>query len=972
MKARRKWIFALLGVMVLAAIVVGAALSRGAQTWVARRYLSAHPELGATLGSLRALPGRVELTHLQVVHDGYSVSIPALEADLPVLAAIRGNLAVTRLVAKGLTVDLTRVATTPAGPAGPALATSILGRLQLPVDLALDGVTLEGEVVFPAAAGEPPVRTRLAITGGKIAAGRTGQLDFSVAAALPRDAAVSAVEFNGRAAVTMSTPREFSSVEVNLDASARGPRLPQGATLAAALTATRANSGEDYSISLESGGRRVVIIRALQPAGAAAGNPLRGAWSLNLADADVSPFTLGRALPQFRVTGGGRLEADSDRSSMSFDGQAELSVSRLAAVDARLAPLGPLNLAGTFDVRRSVTGWEVRRLALDLAGTGPILALRAVQPFEFNPAGSLLKVTDRDRDLVAVEVRGLPLAWAQLGLPAGWGLAGGDLRGALALAARDDSFSLRTTVPLTAPGVAVTQGPARRFGPADLSLRMSGEYSVQGWTIDVHDLTARSGGTAGLMLTGSMGRLAGSTQPLQVKGTLTSDLPGLLAQAGLNGAARLSGGRATGDFRAIFGNRRDVEAHLAVTELVALPGVTREVLPTVGIDLRANWEGDGRVELRMPVTFARGGRTSDLNLTGFVSFGADGLGLDAKAASEVFVVDDARVLSVLAAAPDPSASGRPTESGPFWRGLTGRVGLDFREVLDGAGQRLQDVTGTLRLEPAAFRLDDAHAVMSRSGEVKLAAGLNFEPKATEPYTLKADGGVTDLESAAWLLALNPGRAPAVEGRFSISGQLTAAARTPAELPERIEGKLRFVSKGGLSRLLRTNVADQVKGASTTTSVIARVGSLVRSESLENAANRSQNVVEAARTFNEVKFDQMVVEVTRGPDLDLKLSEFSLFSPELRLTGSGVVRHGAGVPWSGQELSLRLQLLAQGQTGRLLGRAGLLVDKVDPMGFSPFLVPFTLEGTLGEPAANELAAALLKAANGSLLDNLRGK
>ena len=34
--------------------------------------------------------------------------------------------------------------------------------------------------------------------------------------------------------------------------------------------------------------------------------------------------------------------------------------------------------------------------------------------------------------------------------------------------------------------------------------------------------------------------------------------------------------------------------------------------------------------------------------------------------------------------------------------------------------------------------------------------------------------------------------------------------------------------------------------------------------------------------------------------------------------------------------------------------------------------FALEGTLGEPVANELAAALRKAANGSLLDNLRGR
>lgn len=969
MKARRKWIIASVTAVVVVAGLVGLAASPGFQTWVARRYLAAHPEYGASVGGVRARPGRLELSYVQILRDGYTVAVPALEVDLPLLAAARGNLVISRLVAKGLTIDLTRVAGAPAGPSAPVFGPNVLGRIRLPVDLTLDGVNLEGEVVFPASPGEPPVRTRLTVSGGQIGAGRTGRLDFSVAAALPRDAAVSAVEFTGRAAVTMPSPREFSSVEVNLNASARGPRLPQGATLAAALTATRANSGEDYSIALESGGRRVANLRALQPAGSV---PLRGAWSLNLADADVSPFTLGRTLPEFRVTGGGRLEADPAGATVAFDGQAEVSVNRLGAVDPRLAPVGALSFSGTFDVRRSPAGWEVRRLALELAGADPVLALRALQPFEFNPAGSLLKVTDRDRDLVAVEVRGLPLSWAQLGLPEGMGVAGGDLRGAIAIAARNNSFSLRTTTPLTASAVTMTQGGARRLGPTDLSLRLSGEYSVQGWTLDVHDLSARAGGTVGLAFTGNIGRLAGAGQPLKLKGTVTSDLSGLLSQLGLAGTTRLAAGKATGDFVAILGGRRDLEVHLAVTDLAGLPGTTREILPVFGVDLRANWEGDGRMELRLQVPFERGGRKSDLNLNGFASIGPKSLGLDAKVVSDLFAAEDAQLLFALARPAGPSPSAPPSVSGPFWGGLTGRVGLEFRRVMYGAGQELQDASGTLRFEPASVRLDDGHAVMSRSGEVKLGVGLTYDVRAAEPYALSADVAVAELDSAAWLLALNPGHSPAVEGRFSATGQLAGTARVPADLLDRVQGRLEMVSKGGTSRLLRTTVSDQIQGASTFTSVIARTGSLLGSERLENAANRSQYVAEVAKAFNEFKFDQMVLHLARGPELNLKLDEFSLISQELRLTGAGEVRHAEGLPWLRQALSLKLQLLAQGQTGRLLGRAGLLGEKVDALGFSQFLVPFTLEGTLGEPSANDLATALLKAANGSFIDNLRGK
>ena len=565
-------------------------------------------------------------------------------------------------------------------------------------------------------------------------------------------------------------------------------------------------------------------------------------------------------------------------------------------------------------------------------------------------------------------------SWAQLFLPEGTALGGGDLRGGVTVAARDNSFSLRTTT-LTAAAVSLTREGTRRFGPADLSLRMRGEYSVQGWTLDVDDLTARSGGMNGLTLSGSVGRLAGAGQPLRLKGALTSDLPGLLAQLGLAGASGLSAGKATGDFLAILGPKRDIEAHFDVKDLVALPGVTRETLPTVTANLRAHWEGDGRIDLRLPLAFERDGGRSDVNLAGFVTVGQGGVGLDAKAVSEVFAVDDAQLLFALALAPGsagtaPSAAA-PTPA-PFWSGFTGKVALDFRRLAYGAGQELQEISGTLRLEPNSFRLDEGRAVMSRSGEVKLKAELAFDGRATEPYALKSDFEVADLEAGAWLLALNPGHTPIVEGRFKATGQLTGSAREPSALLDRAQGRLEIASRSGLSRLLRTNIVDQIPGASTFTSLIGRAGSLLGSDRVENAANRAQNVVEVVKALNEVKFDQLLVNFTRGPDLNLKLAEVGLLSQELRLTGAGEVKYAAGQPWLRQELALRLQLSAQGQTGRLLSRAGLLGEKVDQLGFSPFVTPINLEGPFGEPAANDLGATLLKAANNSLYDNLRGK
>ena len=140
MKARRKWIIA--GVVVAALAVAGIlTLGSGAfQTWAFHRWLAAHPGLGTTVGRVSAAPGRLHLTQVRIAREGYTVVVPTLEADLPLFAALRGEVTVSRLVAKGLSVDLSQVGAAPGTAVVPASFPSLLGRIHLPVDLTLDGV----------------------------------------------------------------------------------------------------------------------------------------------------------------------------------------------------------------------------------------------------------------------------------------------------------------------------------------------------------------------------------------------------------------------------------------------------------------------------------------------------------------------------------------------------------------------------------------------------------------------------------------------------------------------------------------------------------------------------------------------------------------------------------------------------------------------------------------------------------------
>ena len=93
--------------LVIAAVVV--AFNSGFQTWAARRALAAQPALHATLGSVSAGLGRVELKNVRAESRGAVLTLPALEAELSLISAgLRNKVFVTRLVAKGWTLDLTK------------------------------------------------------------------------------------------------------------------------------------------------------------------------------------------------------------------------------------------------------------------------------------------------------------------------------------------------------------------------------------------------------------------------------------------------------------------------------------------------------------------------------------------------------------------------------------------------------------------------------------------------------------------------------------------------------------------------------------------------------------------------------------------------------------------------------------------------------------------------------------------------
>ena len=173
--------------------------------------------------------------------------------------------------------------------------------------------------------------------------------------------------------------------------------------------------------------------------------------------------------------------------------------------------------------------------------------------------------------------------------------------------------------------------------------------------------------------------------------------------------------------------------------------------------------------------------------------------------------------------------------------------------------------------------------------------------------------------------------------------------------------------------LQADLSDKIqKTQSTVATLGGLLGAVTGQDKIANYANRSQIVVDVANDWKEIPFDQLNVVVRRDNDLNITLQDFTLISPTKRIAGTGEIRHADGTPVLAQALDLRLQLGARGKTFDLMNRAGLLNGQKDDLGYTGFLTPVRITGTLENPNTGEFRAALLKAAGGSLLNNLLGR
>jgi hypothetical protein len=994
----------LVALVILMVLVVVLAFLPFVQTRVARRVLAGLPDTSASVERVAVGLGRINVRGLTLKRPGVSVALPSAEIKMSLPGVIRERVRIESLVARGWTVELAAAGgPPPAGTKGPPEASrpfeGIFQWLKLPVDLAVDRIDIAGEVVFPQAGGGGPGRAEVVIQGGQIGAGRDGRVTLSADARLPgADAPVSEVSIRSVIAVAMDTPRTIRSLAVSADAAATGRQFPNGARLSARASAAHETNGEDYALNISlpgaHGGRQLVDFAAANLDGSA---DLTGRWALDIRDADVAPFTLGLALPAFAAGGEGTFSSDRAFSRARVAGRLAVSLDKLAVLEPALAAVGALGLSADFDLSHRGDAVRVNRFAATLTGgapAAPVATVEALQVIELDHNTGALKVAEPSTGLARVDLQGLPLAWARPFL-GDMTVAGGPVRGGFAASAQNGCFVLRSTAPLALPRLSVARGGHELVRALDVSAMLTAGYSPAGWQAELSDIALAGGGATLATLSLKAAQPSGGTeQPVTASGKFHADLPALLAQPAAAGLLALSRGVADVDFTATAaGKSVKVDASYTLAGLAGAGGGAQP-LPGIAGNLRVDLADDGKIDAQLPLVIEHDSRKSDIELTASIQPDGARYAVNAQLVGNELYMEDVMLLAALApseqtppagdvgdgtaagiatgktttangtgttgtinttgtasAAGTAAAATNANAAGAApWDAVSGRLNLALRKVVYNADIEVRDLTGSVQITPALLSVETLRATLPDGCEAKVSGSLKYDAAAAKSYDTRADVEMSSFDPSSVLASGEAGRKPVIEGKFDIKGTLSGKSATLGEIADTATADLQLTSRGGTFHGFNTStltgyVGMAQKTVSTATKIINTLGSLTGLGKGNADLERARAIADTVGRLVEINFDQLNLNAAWRPGQDIAVTDFSLISPDLRLTGAGSVGNAKDVRLARQLLNLNLNMAVRGDLAADLRVLNRLKHEADTLGYTPLVETFKVDGSL---------------------------
>ncbi len=524
-------------ILVICGVAAGLALTPAIQRWALLRAARGRPGLVLGIDGVAAGVSHLSLRGVSLQRNGLTARLDRLEADYSLGEILFSRrLHLRQLFADGLVVDASRRTPGEAQAAAvgvPAAAPGLLAQLQLPVELVLEDVRVTGRALLPGTAGRAPVEADFKLTGGRFAPGQEGSLLLVATLKNPvAGAPVSALNVQVSLRATQTMARSFGTVALTAVVDAEGRGLSGQSQLKITANLQKGPAGEDYTVSVDTllHGTAENLLAVHAGLGLPAGrNDYSGNWKLKARTAQLEPFSLGGALPDFDAHGEGLFTFLPATGEIRLLGSLEAGVSRLEVLEPAWRAIGAVRLHAGFNVAESDGVVRLNQLGISLAGDAPVLELTATGAAELNLKEGRLQVGGTTvGEVLRLKLLGLPLAWVRPFVSRA-DISGGMITGEFAVTAAKDRLVASSIAPLRIDILNVVERGRLLLAQAGLSLSAEAVMTEQDVSLRLADLSVTTPAGDAITVQAEVTLPLTAHPPVAITASYRADLPGLLA-----------------------------------------------------------------------------------------------------------------------------------------------------------------------------------------------------------------------------------------------------------------------------------------------------------------------------------------------------------------------------------------------------------------------------------------------------------
>jgi len=920
MKKLIRYFLIFIAIIALFAVITVAVLTRpGFQKSI---FLDAMKEKvdAVQVDSLAAGFSGARVNHLKVEQNGAVIEIASASITYSLWdIALKKEIRVGECKISGLLVDLRHQKPAVDVPKHPHSGEKekpfpefkgIFENTTIPAKVFIGTVSVDGRVLMPKR------EIDFDVTGGGIAPGKSGQLALkgTVTDQSP-GAAAEALSIDSTLIVGQTDAQALNRIEFNADLQASGGSLSQTAELSLASVATREADTEHYTLLVNSRGKPVAEIQSTYTS---ASEIVQGTMTANVTRQDIAPFVIGADLPDFVLSMNNQFTLNGKKDQIDTAGTLTADLKNLGQWKSELEDIGSATIHATVQTTVLPQHVQMEAIAatLDAAGGRRLLELQLKRKFAVEIENGRPMMDAEPGELLAITLSNLPVQWLAPFSPTK--LSGGNISGATVLSLTGkESFSLQSTQPWAVGRLSVAHDNQSVLDSVDIAMRPGIDVNGDNVSVQLDGLQFASGGKT--LLTGNAELATNIKNPATqttIDARFRGDLAQLQAQPVLKKFHGLAGGKydLAAKVKPAAGGELDVTASLALSELTLRQ--TFQTLKGASLNLTGTIDGTEKIDLKGPLTLT-GRRTSDAVLLAQVDRREGINKFTIEASGNTLVYDDLNFLRQALKNPDQAEAAAPSRPKPSskttsepdsvasWNGNEGTIVVNFDTVYWGANE----LTGLeFALDVDAARLDVSKLAAQLNGApVKANARIDFRSGNPDPYLLDASVDLENLEVGSLLSKDGNPQNAGVTGEFTIQGTTSGAAPTLPALGDRVAFDLQLNGGPGVVRSLKSNAV--VSTAAGSINLATGFAGLIGGKTVTQnpAVATIHSLLDAIS--EAIEYQTISFSANRGADLNTKLEEFLLISPQhqIKFKGTGGITYRAGGPIATQPMNIACTL-----------------------------------------------------------------